>query len=233
MSTGPLNALRLYFARRRRKREELESFLLSSTEEVFTHIYESNKWGDSESVSGKGSNLDITSHLRAELPGLLRELEVTTLLDIPCGDFNWMKEIDLPVEKYLGADIVKPLVAENQRRFGADDREFFCLDLIRDPLPRVDAIFCRECLVHLSFEDIFSAIENIRNSGATYLLTTHFPSIRNNKDIVTGKHRSLNFTRPPFSWPAPIHGLIEYNAGKLRGEKCLSVWRIGDLPRRQ
>jgi SAM-dependent methyltransferase len=199
---------------------------------TFQEAFRTNLWGGA-SRSGPGASRDQTAGIRAALPTLCERLGVRRLLDIPCGDFNWMKEIDLPVEKYLGADIVKPLIAENQRRFGADGREFFCLDLIRDPLPRVDAIFCRECLVHLSFEDIFSAIENIRNSGATYLLTTHFPSIRNNKDIVTGKHRSLNFTRPPFSWPAPLHGLIEYNAGKRRGEKCLSVWRIGDLPRRQ
>jgi hypothetical protein len=40
------------------------------------------------------------------------------LLDIPCGDFNWMKLLNLGVD-YIGADIVGELIAENRRRFGA------------------------------------------------------------------------------------------------------------------
>lgn len=228
--TSLVDRIRRYLDKRRHKREELEAFRHATTEEVFTRIYESNKWGDAESVSGKGSNLDVTAKLRAELPALLKELNVKTLLDIPCGDFNWMKEVDLSVEQYLGADIVRALIAENQRLYGSDRRTFMSLDLIRDPLPQVDAILCRECLVHLSFNDIGEAVDNIRRSGSGYLLTTHFPAIRENRDVVTGKHHSLNFTRPPFSWPEPMLSLVEYNAGKRRGDKCLSVWRISDLP---
>lgn len=226
MTTGLFSRIRKYFGKKREER----MFRDASTEQVFTHIYLSNKWGDAESRSGKGSNLEVTALLREELPGMLRRLQVRTMLDIPCGDFHWMKEVDLPLERYQGADIVQQMIVDNQRRYGNASREFLHLDLLRDDLPAVDAIFCRECLVHLSFADIARALENIRRSGAIYLFTTQFPDIRTNTDVVTGKHHSLNFTRAPFHWPEPVLELVEYHAGKRRGNKCLSVWRIAELP---
>jgi len=212
------------------KKKELEKFRSASTEEVFTQIYLENKWGDQESRSGKGSNLQITTGLREDLPELLRRLNIHTLLDIPCGDFHWMKELELPLEHYQGGDIVKPLIEENQRLYGNERREFLHLDLLRDPLPQADAIFCRDSLVHLCFDDIGKAVRNIRESGSTYLFATQFPDIMRNEDIVTGKHRPLNLTLPPFNWPEPLLEYVEYHAGKRRGKKCLSVWKISDLP---
>ena len=47
-----------------KKKEESDLFRHASTEEVFTHIYLENKWGDEESRSGKGSNLEVTESLR-------------------------------------------------------------------------------------------------------------------------------------------------------------------------
>ncbi len=218
--------LKKYF----KKREESNLFRNASTEEIFTHIYLANKWGDEESRSGKGSNLAVTESLREALPDMLLQFNINSMLDIPCGDFHWMKEIDLPLTRYQGADIVKPMIEENQVKYGNEKREFLHLDLLRDPLPKVDAIFCRECLVHLSYADIEKALQNIRKSGASYLFTTHFPQRKYNEDIVTGKHHSLNFYLPPFSWPQPELEFVECFAGKRRGNKCLSLWRIDNLP---
>ncbi len=212
------------------KKRELARFRRASTAEVFTYIHERNKWGDASSRSGSGSTLERTDRLRQELPGLLRALEVRSLLDLPCGDFFWMQHMELPVEQYIGADIVDTLVEENRRHYGGNNRRFQRLDLLTDPLPPVDAILCRDCLVHFSFRDIQRALDNIRASGATWLLTTHFPDIARNVDIVTGKHRALNLTRPPLSWPAPRQGILEYDAGPRRGRKYLALWRIADLP---
>jgi hypothetical protein len=61
----------------------------------FEGMYEQNIWGDRESRSGSASNLKSTERLRAELPALLRDLGVRSLLDIPCGDWVWMQHVDL------------------------------------------------------------------------------------------------------------------------------------------
>ena len=158
MSVNPVKLVKRYF----RKKKEHEVFTQSSNEEIFNFIYENNKWGDGDTRSGRGSNLDRTKDLREELPNILKKLEVRCLLDIPCGDFFWMKEIDLEVESYIGADIVASLIESNSRLYGNELRRFMHLDLLHDSLPQADAILCKDCLVHLSFEDINLAIKNIK-----------------------------------------------------------------------
>jgi hypothetical protein len=226
MLVNPIELVKRYL----RKKKELQFFRDSSNEEIFTHIYQHNKWGHGDTRSGKGSSLDRTVRLREQLPDLISQLNITSLLDIPCGDFYWMKQIELPLQQYIGADIVASLAEENTNRYGSDNKKFLQLDLMHDELPAADAILCRECLVHLSFEDIAQAIKNIRRSDATYLLTTHFPELGSNTNIVTGKHRPLNMQLSPFFWPAPIAEIVEDNVSTRRGKKCLSVWRVSDLP---
>src|SRR6476660_5261354 len=86
-------------------------------ESVFAPFYTDNRWGDSESASGPGSNLEATAKLRSELPVLLAELGARTLLDAACGDFNWMKETDLRLEHYTGVDVIGDIVVRNQRLY--------------------------------------------------------------------------------------------------------------------
>lgn len=225
MPTNPVQFIKQYL----HKRRELDFFKQSSIEEIFTRIYENNKWGATDTRSGKGSSLDRTIQLRKRLPELLQQLHIDSLLDIPCGDFYWMQEIELPLQQYTGADIVAALVEQNTFNHAASIRCFLQLDLLRDSLPNSDAILCRECLVHLSFADIEQAIGNILTSGSTYLLTTHFPELPVNRDIVTGKHRPLNLRLPPFGWPPPFMEIVEDCTTAKHGKKCLSVWKIAEL----
>src|SRR5471032_3277523 len=119
-------------------------------------------------ISGQGSDLAQTAAIRAALPGLLKQLGARTMLDAPCGDFFWMKEVPLELERYIGADIVPALIAENTKKYANPAREFQVLDLTRHALPAVDVIFCRDCLVHLPFEAIAAALANIKKSGSRY-----------------------------------------------------------------
>jgi hypothetical protein len=201
-----------------------------TTEGIFTNIFKENAWMSEHSVSGLGSEPDQTKKLVVELPKLFRQLNISTMLDIPCGDFNWMHKVDLDGIKYLGADIVKDIVQLNQR-YRTPSVDFVCLNLISEPLPEVDLIFCRDCLVHLSYADIFRALKNIVNSGSTYLLTTTFPERTANWDIPTGEWRVLNLEAAPFSFPRPelliVEGCTE-DEGKY-ADKALGLWKISEL----
>jgi hypothetical protein len=80
---------------------------LSVPEERFTKIYQENHWNDSESRSGEGSTLENTQNVRNELPIVLKKYKIKSVLDAPCGDFNWMKSITQGISiKYIGDDIV-------------------------------------------------------------------------------------------------------------------------------
>ena len=117
-----------------------------SSEEIFSRYYRGNKWGGKDSVSGRGSDDDQTVIIVKALPGLCADFGISTILDIPCGDFHWMKKVDLGNMAYVGADIVGDMIASNTEQFGSNSTKFRQLDLVNDPLPRVDLVFCRDCL---------------------------------------------------------------------------------------
>ena len=100
---------------------------------------------------------------------------IKTMLDIPCGDWFWMQHVDLSNVRYTGADIVEKIIQQNQQ-YAGENIFFRYLDLLSDELPKNDLVFCRDCLVHFSYEDVGKALENLTRSGSKYLLTTpHLP----------------------------------------------------------
>lgn len=203
--------------------------LVGSREEVFNDIYHRRIWGDPESISGTGSNLAQTEEIRRLLPLLLDDLGCHSLLDVPCGDFYWMRLLDLE-QDYVGGDIVADLIERNQREYGNERRRFIHVDLVQDKLPTADLLLCRDCLVHLSYADIFSALANIKSSGCQYLLTTTYPSRERNYDMPTGSWRALGLHLPPFSFPPPLR-LIDEKCPDLGYEdKHLGLYRVVDLP---
>ena len=214
-----------YFANRAADGERLTPL------ETFRQIHRANHWGSDASRSGPGSAEGQTAVLRTELPGLFERLKVRTLLDLPCGDANWISTMPLPGIEYLGADIVPELIARNQAQSGPA-RRFAVLDLLTSPLPRMDLVLCRDCLVHFSFADIERAMANLRRSGSTWLLTTTFPEQRENADIVTGDWRPINLERAPFSFPPAAYVLNERcteNNG-LFADKSLALYQLSQQP---
>ena len=197
----------------------------SSAEDVFDDIYTSNAWHDSESISGPGSNIESTNVVRKELPLILEEYDIHSMLDIPCGDFNWMKEINLNSVEYTGADIVGAIISENKKyeRLGV---QFKKLNIISDPLPSVDLIFSRDCLVHLSLKDIIKSLENICQTNSRYLLTTTFPKQSSNYDIATGQWRALDLQVAPFNFPPPVLLVSENCTEEKWKAKSLGLWEI-------
>lgn len=202
-----------------------------STEKIFADIHSGNKWGGRHSVSGPGSELNEVLAISEGLPTILAELQVKTVLDIPCGDFNWMKNLNLRVIEYTGADIVPDLIQHNQEKYQKDNVRFQVADVISDKLPKVDLVLCRDCLVHLSSRDVLLALQNICDSGSKYLLTTTFPERKHNENIATGQWRALNLTVAPFLLPEPVWIMsenCEVDGGAQR-DKSLALWKIADI----
>ena len=218
----------------RRFAEQAAALSALSLEERFARIYQTNLWFDAESRSGTGSSLELTARLRDSLPPLLRSLNTRRLLDVPCGDFNWISHVDLSGIDYMGGDIVEAVIVANRQRYESSARKFMRLDLTTGPLPQADAILCRDCLVHFSFDNVIAAFRTIKASGARYLLTTTFLDWQVNTDIVDGDWRPLNLTQSPFRLPTPLGVIIEEctEEGGAYADKALAVWRVSDLPTR-
>lgn len=202
-------------------------------QDKFTEVYEKNIFGGRISRSGEGSDLVQTEVIRRELPQLIKEYEIKTYLDAPCGDWYWMREARLEVSRYIGVDIVSAMIEKNRRDYGDLTHEFLCLNLANDPLPKADLIFCRDCLVHLSFSDAINILSNFKRSGSRYLLTTTFTERTNNNDLVgaDGFWRPLNLCKPPFNFPEPLL-LINEGCSEEAGQysdKCIGLWLLDSV----
>jgi hypothetical protein len=220
--------IRRYRAWQYRRSISRQDFQSKTVAEIFTETYRKRYWKSKESVSGRGAELGQTAVLRAELPLLLRRYGIRSLLDLPCGDFNWMQHVDLQGIRYTGGDIVDALVTQNQEKYGNAHRQFRRLDLLADALPDADCILVRDCLVHLSMAHIAQALDNIKKSNIVYLLTTSFPAVKKNEDIQTGYWRPLNLQIAPFSFTEPLFCLNE-GCTELDGafaDKSLCMWKI-------
>jgi SAM-dependent methyltransferase len=204
-------------------------------EKIFNQIYRENIWNDPFSRSGTGSNLVQTQKIRIAVPAIIEKYGVRSFLDIPCGDFFWMKEIQPMLSKtlnsYIGGDIVEDLIKINTRQFSDTKFKFDLLDIQSSPLPTADIIFCRDCFVHFSYRDILKAINNIKKSKCKYLLTTTFPG-RKNRNIITGTWFPINLQKFPFNFPKPLEIIeedcTEYNHAYI--DKSIALWQIEKIP---
>lgn len=218
--------------RRQPQNAQVDAVRNLSLKEKFSEVYAKNIFGGADSRSGAGSDLAQTEVIRAAIPRILRERNVRSMLDAPCGDWFWMREVDLGIEKYTGADIVEALIARNQSQFGREGIEFKCLDLSKDELPKVDLIFSRDCLVHLSYADAQKMLANFKASGAKFLLTTTFTGRSSNTDLGDGFWRPLNMQLAPFNFPPPIEIVNERctEGGGNFGDKSIGLWVLRDIP---
>jgi hypothetical protein len=205
------------------------STTMSDSAAIFTDIYQTNAWQNAESRSGPGSTVARCQPVIRALRELVEFFAVKTLLDAPCGDFNWMKEVPLEDVRYIGIDVVPEFIEGNRVLHGSSRREFHCRDFTCGPLPRADMIFCRDGLVHLSFADVLKALSTFQHSRARYLVATTFPAQSVNEDIATGGWRPLNLQRAPFHLPPPVRLVSDGCPIPEYADKALGVWRLGHL----
>ncbi len=199
----------------------------------FTLFFHKNIFGSAESRSGEGSSLDSTFIVRKELPKLLKKYKVSTFIDAPCGDFNWMKTVNLDmVDNYHGIDIVEEIISNNNQKYGNDKYIFICKDMIRDDLPQGDLLMCRDCLVHLSFNDGIKLIRNIKKAKIKYLLMTTFTDRTVNYDLSPiDVWRPLNMQLHPFYLPDPLIFIDEKCAecGNMFNDKALGLYKVENI----
>lgn len=205
----------------------------SSMEEIFvTNYYAAlaGKWPECESLSGPGSSLQQTEVVRACLQALLKEFDIHRIIDAPCGDFHWMKEVDLSSCHYVGIDFIAHLIATNNERYASENCTFECANLLDANLDFADLIIARDFLVHLSNEDVMKALNTFKKSGSKYLLTTTF-SLRSNYDIHSGGWRPINLQKLPFNFPEPLLVIVEKCSEQngIYADKSLGLWRLEDI----
>ncbi|MBO9715293.1 MAG: class I SAM-dependent methyltransferase [Pseudoxanthomonas sp.] len=193
-----------------------------SLEDRFSTVFNSTLWGEGETVSGPGSRLDNPMVIKAfdALDHAITRLGVRSVADIPCGDFNWFKEVlkKHPRLDYTGFDIVQPLIEMNRQRFPGV--KFVQFDIVSDVPGKFDLIFTKELFIHLTDAQIIRSIENMKASGSTYLMASNSFGVEN-EDLV---HNELGYARPVDLCVRPFA-----LANQIWRNDFYAMWRLGDL----
>jgi SAM-dependent methyltransferase len=206
---------------------------MDNHKEIFTELFNTNSWGSTESRSGMGSTLEFTENTRKMLPILWESHGIKRILDVACGDFNWMQEIVSSLDYYKGTDIVEDLIDLNKERYQQPNKiEFGYNDIINDFKSdgQFDAIIAKDVLVHFPNDVILKVLDNFKKSGIKYMFLTHFTNVEDNWDVANyGDWRPINFTEHPFSMVAPLEIISEkietYEwINEMHNDKTLSLW---------
>ena len=192
----------------------------NNLKDVFNYISENNLWSSAESISGTGSEKNNTSSLIAKLNLLFNLLNIDSIIDLGCGDFNWFKDIKID-KPYYGFDLSEKAIEKCQEN-KTDNRTFIYKDIINDDTLfqgvrnyNNTMIISRDVLVHLNNDDILKLLRKVAKSNARYFVTTMFPHVGVNADIKSGMWRPLNLTRYPFKLPDPIMIINEDYKGEF------------------
>jgi ubiquinone/menaquinone biosynthesis C-methylase UbiE len=160
-------------------------------QEVFSQIYRTKAWGEADGekyCSGFGSDQEFATPYVGLIARFVRDRQVRNLVDLGCGDFRVGRQIwnACPEIRYTGVDVVPDLIAYNQSRFGSDNVQFRCADLLTGDLPDADLCLIRQVLQHLSNQEVLHALHRARKYK--YVLLT--------EEIYTGPGKRLNCDKP-------------------------------------
>lgn len=165
-------------------------------ENIFTTIYFTSSWINAdnfESRSGAGSIFKNTRNISSELPKIIDQYNITSMLDAGCGDWNWMRHLNLNCS-YVGAEIVEPLIKFLDRKYSSKDVKFIHSDIIIDKMDYYDLVMARDVLVHLPDIGIMKFLENYLTSKSKYLMVSHC-SVGKQFDIEAGNLRYINWDK--------------------------------------
>jgi hypothetical protein len=123
---------------------------------VFTDVYARGVWGVG---SGGGSTPEHCAPLRDFLIDYLRSAGAASLVDLGCGDMQWMPAVVRATGvSYTGVDCVAPLLERHRATYGAEPAfSFVHADVAGAPpgtLPTGDVYFTKDVLQHWPTETI-------------------------------------------------------------------------------
>ena len=200
-------------------------------ERRFRLIHRLNYWNSFESVSGNGSTIFMTSELKLPLIKLMKKFEIQSICDAPCGDFSWMKEIISEINiLYKGIDIVPELI-KSLRVYEKTNISFEQGDIRFVDFSNFDLILVRDCLFHLSYDDIDTFLRNLSKYDYKYLLTTSYVSDSSfhNIDIDTGDFRKIDLFSHPFNFSSSVSSSIP-DWAPPESERYLYMWEKKKVP---
>lgn len=142
---------------------------------------------------------------------------INSILEVQCGDGYDIENcttLQDPNLHYIGVDVRDEVIQDNRQYFRDEKNKIFMiLDASNEPLPIADLVVCEGMAPYLPIANIWSLLENIRDSGAKYFTFDYYLNdsdvnkdikIKDNKGKKTKpEKRAINLSMAPFYFPQP------------------------------
>lgn len=193
-----------------------------SAEEVFTEIYARNAWGGAPGQFRSGDGSALQQLVRPYVEVMRQELaridaQMLTVVDLGCGDFEVGQQLADLSGRYVGVDIVRPLVERNRARYAGSRITFEHRNIIESELPTGDVCLVRQVFQHLSNREIAAVLPKLGGYRYCYV-TEHHPSPGrlskanidkpHGSDIRVIRRSGVFLDEPPFCIPREKYRLI-------------------------
>lgn len=181
-------------------------------DDVFSRIYREGAWTHG---SGPGSLAEVNKPFIAYLTRFLAANRIARMVDFGCGDFQYMRRVDLAATEYVGLDVVPTLLETNRQKFGREGVTFSLTPDDLSELPSGDLLLLKDVLIHLpnsyAAELLHHAVGKYR-----FILAINNESedpSEYNRDITAGEFRPVDISLAPFSLPSAT--IFHYGEAKM------------------
>jgi len=187
---------------------------------IFDSIYRDNLWNGVESRSGPGSGDIATRALPDELRFIVHLHEISSVLDVGCGDGYWMPELP----GYVGCDVSEIALRLARRRH--PERTY----VRKWPTGYFDLVIIRDVIQHLPLAAGLELLERVRAMAPRFLLASTYVGGLN-VDIPIGDAYSPDMQADPFSLPEPAYWIFDGSHYHQTSEprdptKFLALWPV-------
>jgi hypothetical protein len=203
-----------FIAHQARAWEEIREWAQEAEAHPMIPTKEGGSW------DGPGASLENTRELIQWLPEMWKKLEVVTVLDAACGDWNWMQHVDLTGIYYTGWDVDPGRIQKCKERMIAGhfvgeptNISFNTVNLLTaEAIPQYDMILCRDCLGHFTNGYISRVLRRFRDSASRYLMASTYPHTENQFEYDPRRWAWLGYLERPVNLEAPPWQLHKLDA---------------------
>jgi hypothetical protein len=204
-----------------------------------------------ETADGPLATVASTEELRQWLPTIFRKYDIHHMLDAACGDWNWMRLVDLNDINYTGWDVDEGRLQICIKRMmmgdytGDPDRiavQFAPVNLLTvENIKPYDLILCRHFLQHLPTNDLVEfVLVKFKLSRSPYLLTTTYPGADNTFEWDPDGYdhawkgyfeRAVDLEAPPFNLGPVLAAMPEAPApaGVIKAPHKLALFKLSEF----
>lgn len=137
-------------------------------EKIFTYIYDNEVWGKG---SGGGSMIENNREYIKILEELLKDLNINSVIDFGCGDWQFSKYVNWGNSNYIGMDCVKSVIESNINNFKKDKINFIHSDGNDLIYTFADLLIAKDVFQHWNDESIVEFLS--KTKGFKYILITN------------------------------------------------------------